>query len=125
MPVTIKVIRTQDFMRAKADGVLDVAASRDLLKKLTAESKAAGIDNLLVDTREAEVRLSTADRFELGAAVASELPAARAKVALLVPRQEQVDARFLETVSRNRGANLGAFADFEAAITWLILEEQP
>lgn len=125
MPTNIKIIRTQDFIRAKTDGVLDLAASRNLLKELAAESKATGIYCLLVDTRGAEARLSAVDRYELGVLTAAELPQVRAKVGLLVPPQEQVDARFFETVSRNRGADLRAFTDFETAITWLILEEQP
>jgi hypothetical protein len=43
----------------------------------------------------------------------------------MVPPEEEADARFFETVSLNRGANLRAFTDFEKAITWLIMKEQP
>lgn len=123
MPTNIKIIHTQDFIRAKPDGVLDLTASRNLLKDLVTESETAGKYHVLVDTRGADVRLSTTDIFNLGVAVAAA--SARDKVALLVPPGEQVNASFLETVSYNRGANLRAFTDFETAITWLIMKEQP
>ena len=125
MPTNIKIIHTQDFIRAKPDGVLDLSASRDLLKDLIAEFDTAGKYHVLVDTRGADVRLSITSIYELGIAIAAEPALAREKIALLVPPEEKVDAGFFENVSRNRGANLRAFTDFETAITWLIMKEQP
>jgi hypothetical protein len=126
MPTNIKIIHTQDFIRAKPDGALDLTASRNLLKDLVTEFDPAGKYNVLVDTRGADVRLSTYEIFELGVTVAAE-PTLRGgkKLAFLVPPEEKVNAEFFENVSQNRGANLRAFTDFETAITWLIMKEQP
>jgi len=124
MPTNIKIIQTQDFIRAAPDGALDVTASRDLLKDLVRKFDTAGQYHVLVDTREAEVRLSDINIFELGFALAAEPALAREKVALLVPPEEKENAEYFETVGRNRGANLRVFTDFETAITWLILKEQ-
>ena len=124
MPTNIKIIHAQDFIRAQPDGALDLTASRNLLKDLVAGLDTAGKYHVLVDTRGADVRLSMTEIFELGEAVAAAPALANTKFALLVPPEEKVDAGFLETVSRNRGANLRAFTDFETAITWLIMKEQ-
>lgn len=124
MPTNIKIIHAQDFIRAQPDGVLDLTASRQLLKDLVTELDTSGKYHVLVDTRGADVQLSTAEIYDLGVAVGAEPALAREKVALLVPPEEKLDAGFLETVSVNRGAHLGAFTEFEAAIAWLIMKEQ-
>jgi hypothetical protein len=121
MPTNIKIIHTRDFIRAKPDGVLDLAASRNLLRELVTEFDTAGKYHVLVDTRGADVRLSKIDLYELGSAVAAAPALAREKVALLVPADDKLDADFFETVSRNRGASLRAFTEFESAITWLMV----
>jgi hypothetical protein len=125
MPTDIRIIRTQDFIRAKPDGVLDLATSRDLLKDLAIESQKAGKYLLLVDTRGANVHLSRLDNVELGTAVAAEPALAGKKIALLVAPEEQVDAVYFEAVTRSRGAYLRAFSEFESAIAWLIMRELP
>lgn len=51
MPTNIRIIHTHDFLRAKPDGILDLATSCDLLKDLATESNTAGKYLLLVDTR--------------------------------------------------------------------------
>lgn len=124
MPTNITIIHTQDFIRAKPDGALDLTASRKLLKDLVTELDTAGKHRVLVDTRGADVHLSTVEIFELGVAVAREPALAREKIALLHPPEEKVDAGFFETVSLNRGASVRAFTEFEAAVTWLIMKEQ-
>ncbi|HEY7547212.1 MAG TPA: hypothetical protein VID27_20125 [Blastocatellia bacterium] len=124
MPTNIKVILTEDFIRAAPDGTLDFAASSNLLKEVLTEIDTAGKYHVLVDTRKADVQLSTAEIFDLAVAVTTEPALARdKKFALLVPPEKKVDAGFFEDISINRGANLRAFTDFETAITWLILKE--
>lgn len=125
MTTNIEIIQTQDFIRAKPDGALDLKASRNLLKDLVIQFDAAGQYRVLIDTRGADVDLSSTDIFELGVALTAEPALVREKVAILVPPEEKVNAAFFETVSINRGANLRVFTDFETAITWLIMKEQP
>jgi hypothetical protein len=86
--------------------------------------KIPGEFHLLIDTREAQVKLSTVDLFELGAAVAGYPTVAYSKTVLLTPIGESERARFLELVAHNRGALLRAFTSFEDAITWLVMKEQ-
>jgi hypothetical protein len=124
VPTDIRIIAAQDFIRAAPDGTLDLAASRELLKDLATTVETAGVYQVLIDTRGAEDRLSTIDLYELGVAVASLPTLARNKTALLIPHGKEPKAGFFEDVTRNRGVNLKAFADFETAIAWLILKER-
>jgi hypothetical protein len=125
MPTNIQIIHTEDFIRAKPDGSLDFAASRNLLMELVDESATATTHHVLLDTRQADIRLSSTEIFELAARVAHESALrGRSRLALLVPSEKGADARFFETVSTNQGANVRAFFDFEAAITWLIMKER-
>ena len=123
MPTNIKIIHTRDFIRAKPDGTLDFTASSQLLKDLATEVETSANYQVLVDTRGADVRLSTFEIYELGVALAGEPGVARGRrLAILVPPEDEVDAHFFEDVSVNRGADLRAFTDFETAITWLIMK---
>ncbi len=123
MPTNIKIIRTQDFIRAKSDGTLDLKASLNLLNDLVGVLETAGKYHILVDVRRANVKLSISDNYSLGTAIAEHSARKyQKKFALLVPPEENENAHFLESVSRNRGSNLRTFTDFETAITWLIME---
>jgi hypothetical protein len=124
MPVDIKFIHPKDFLKTTATGDLDLAASRKLLLEIVSLMKRAGEFQVLIDLRQAEPRLSASDIFELGVSMASEPAMRQSKIALLSPMKDEEKAHFMETVSRNRGAQLRAFKDYEQAITWLIMVEQ-
>ena len=125
MPTNIAIIHTRDFIRAKADGALDLERSRKLLVEVVSAIKSAGEHNVLIDTRAAApTRLSRTDLWTLGVAAGTQPALTRRRVALLVPLDKQDDAEFFETVARLEGANVRAFSDFESAITWCIVREQ-
>jgi hypothetical protein len=125
VPTNITIVQTDDFIRARPDGALDLDGSRTLLVEVVAAIRKAGADNVLIDTRAAApARLSTNDLWTLGIAAGTQPVLASARVALLVPLDKQDDAEFFENVARVEGANLRAFTDFESAISWLIMREQ-
>jgi hypothetical protein len=123
MPVDIRIIHTRDFLKTTATGTLDLAASRKLLLEIVSLVERAGEYQVLIDLRQAEPRLSASDIFDLGVAVASEPAVRQSKIALLSLMEDEEKAHYMETVSRNRGAQLKAFKDYEQAITWLIMDE--
>jgi hypothetical protein len=125
MPVNVKVIRTQDFVKASAMGVLDFSASKQALLDIASQISRAGEYEVLLDTRGAEVVLSTTDIYDLGVALANHPSMRQSKIGLLAPMSDVDNARFLETVAQNRGVTIRAFTDFEQAITWLVMREPP
>jgi hypothetical protein len=125
MPTNIAIVHTSDFIRAMADGRLDLDLSRKLLVEAVSATQSAGEHNVLIDTRAAApTRLSRTDLWKLGVAAGTQPALAQGRVALLVPLDKQDDAEFFESVARLEGANVRAFSDFESAISWLILREQ-
>jgi hypothetical protein len=125
MPTNITVVHTRDFIRARADGALDLDASRKLLVEVVAAIRKAGEENVLIDTRAAApTRLSSTDLWTLGVAAGTQPALARGKVAVLAPLDQQDDAEFFGSVARVEGANVRTFFDFESAISWLIMQGQ-
>lgn len=125
MPVNVKVISTNDFIKTTATGVLDFAASKQAILDIASQIKKPGEYEVLVDTRAAEAMLSIADLFELGETLANHPSLRLSKIGLLVQKSGADKAGFLETVAMNRGANIKAFTDFEQALTWLVMREIP
>jgi len=123
MPVNIKVIHTKDFIKTTVTGVLDFAASKQALLDIASQIEQPGQYEILVDIREAETVLSVVDIFELGQALAAHPSLSRSKIALLTPMNDAEQARFLETVTGNRGVRAKVFTAFEEAITWLVMQE--
>ena len=123
MPVNVKVIQTNDFIKTTATGAVDFAASKQAILEIASQIRQPGEYEVLVDTRGADVLLSIGELYELGVALAEHASLRRSKIGLLAPMSDVDKARFLETVAQNRGVRIRAFTDFEQAITWLVMPE--
>ncbi len=121
MPVDIKIISPDDFIRTTVDGELDLKSSRELIMELAGLIRPPDDCHVLIDTRKANAKLCPSDLFYIGDAVASYPTLARSKTAILSSMGEADNAKFVELVAQNRGARLKAFTSFEDAINWLIL----
>lgn len=124
MPVNLKVINAQDFIKTTVTGTLDFAASKQTLLALVSFIKQPGEYDVLVDTRETESLLSITDHYKLGEALAYHPMLHQSKICLLVPTKDFDKAGFFETVAVNRGAQVKVFADFEQAMTWLVVRDK-
>jgi hypothetical protein len=124
MPVNVKVISTKDFIRATPTGTGDFAASKQALLDIASRITKPGEFEVLIDTRESEMILSTMEIHKLGVILANHPSLRRSKIGILGPMNRVDDASFFETVAGNRGASVKAFTDFEQASTWLIMREQ-
>jgi hypothetical protein len=123
MPVNVKVIQTNDFIKTTATGAVDFAASKQAVLDIASQMHQPGEYDVLVDTRGAKVVLSVPELYELGVALAGHPTLRRSKIGLLAPMSDADKARFFENVARNRGVAIRAFTDFEQAITWLVMPE--
>jgi hypothetical protein len=124
MPVNVKIINAQDFIRTTVSGALDFAESKRCILDLASQIMQPGEYEVLIDIRGAETILSIADLYELAVTLAGQPALIDSKIGLLGSMRGVDQAHFFETVARNRGARIRAFTDFEDAITWLILREQ-
>jgi hypothetical protein len=124
MPVNVKIINAQDFIRTTVSGALDFAESKRAILDTASQIKQPGEYEVLIDIRGAEPILSITNLYELAVALAGQPSLIGSKIGLLGPMSGVDQAQFFETVAQNRGARIRAFTDFEEAITWLILREQ-
>jgi hypothetical protein len=127
MATKIKVVSMGDFLEVTPEGIIDIAASRQLLVDIAKADQQPVDYDLLIDFRDTKWHMSTMDLYQLAAELTHHGDTFRRKVALLVfPGDTFNAAEFFETCSHNRGFAVDAFKDFESAMRWLLsAEDEP
>ena len=120
MPTDIRVIHASDFVRATADGELDLEVSKKALTAVALEASHLVNYEILLDTRETQSRMSVTDLWYLATELSRLGVAFYRKTAVLCPVEDFDNAAFFETCARNRGFRVKAFTSFEDAIDWLM-----
>lgn len=120
MSYDVHVISISEFLRTDVTGIIDLEASRALLRNLVTTAASRDVDRVLLDGRNARARVSTADIWTLANDL-GVLGVRDHRIAfLLSPPEDDFDrGAFLELCATNRGYQLRAFHDFEQAFTWL------
>lgn len=120
MAYNLRVIPINEFLRTDVSGEVDLKASRELLKGLMDICVRENLDRILIDGREASSHASTVDVWTLANDLGSLGVSREYRVAVLNRPKDDFDRMaFLELCATNRGYQLKAFRDFEAAFTWL------
>lgn len=127
MPHDIRVIPAQEFLRADVHGRLDLPASKLLLEQLAAACAGSPERHVLIDVRDiSAAQLSSVDLFELVQALRGRGLGLLNRIAVLRRVRDGFDrARFFEMLAADRGFQVSAFEDFEAALTWLYGSGEP
>ena len=120
MPSTVKVIRSRDFVRARPDGNADIESAERLLKEIVEAGKGLDAFEVLVDTRDVSGGLSAPDLWTLCEKLARYRETFAHRTAILCPIERFDHARFFALCAENRGFNIQAFSDYEAAMEWLL-----
>ena len=122
MPAQIKVIRANDFIRAKPAGEFDLEASEQLLADIA--TAAASLDDfeILVDTREAQGTMSATDLWFLADKLVHYRSTFARRTAVLCPLEKFDRAKFFAMCAENKGFNIRAFTVYEEAMEWLIVD---
>jgi len=130
MATNIRIVHAHDFIRATADGRLDLEISKKLLAEIASSTVNMPDYELLLDTRRAQMAMSVTDLWYLvtdtwylsGKPVNARGPFPR-KTAVLCPLGEFDQASFFALCAQNRGLQVRAFSSFEDAIEWLMANE--
>ena len=118
MTVEVRIIPIKEFLRTDVSGTLDLERSLIILSNLVEECTKHNVDRILIDTREATSNASMLDVWTLARKLTHS--GLRAQVAVVNRPKDDFDrGAFLELCAMNRGYQLKAFRDFEAAFTWL------
>jgi hypothetical protein len=119
MPTSIRVIRPPDFVRARADGVMDIEMAERLMAEIAAAVKDQEIE-ILIDTRRGQGELGAADLWFLAERLTRYRGTFARKTAVLCPLEKFDRARFFALCAENKGFNVAAFVSYEEAMDWLL-----
>ena len=123
MPATIRIIHAHEFIRANAEGQLNLEETKNLLVEIAAATAPLADYDILLDTRKAQSRLREADLWFLAAELSNHFRKAFSrtiKTAVLCPVERFDHAEFFALCASNRGFHVSAFTSFEDAYEWLI-----
>jgi len=120
MAYNLKVIPISEFLRSDVSGIVDLKASRELLKGLVEICAKENLDRILIDGRDARSYASTVDVWTLANDLGTLGLSREYRVAVLNRPKDDFDRMaFLELCATNRGYQVRAFRDFEEAFSWL------
>jgi hypothetical protein len=122
MPATIRIIHATDFIKATAEGELDLAESKRLLVEIASATGLMDFE-VILDTRKAHSSLTAADLWHFADALGSVREDLPRKTAVLCPRTDFDHAAFFALCAQCRGFKVRAFTSYEDAMDWLMLNE--
>jgi hypothetical protein len=123
MPANIRIIHAHDFIKATAEGKLDLEESKRLLMEIASASAHLVDFDIVLDTRKAESEMSVTDLWQLAAELSDNFRKAfsrSVRTAILCPEQRFDPAGFFALCAQNRGFQVNAFTSFADAYEWLI-----
>src|SRR5262245_40493179 len=128
MPIELQVIRASEFVRFGATGLLDLEASKEVLRSLALACRKRGLGCALLDLR--AVPTPEKPWFtppEIAALVDAFRQAGftrQQRLAVLYRTDAHGGARLFATLSRIHGLQVNTFEEFEKAMLWLSEEKE-
>ena len=120
MDLDIRIIQHKEFLKTTPSGEMDLEKSKQILLKLAALNKPPDNRDVLIDFRSTTTNLTITNITELVKMMAHHRDSFRNKLAILTqPDSRHELAAFMELYAVNRGFQVAAFDNFEAAILWL------
>ena len=119
MPETVEVLGDLAVIQIRFFGAVteeDLLKSRESVSKIYQELK---LTKVLVDATAVTSLPRTLSIFDHGVSLSGTGLPSKAKFAVVISEAVKNDAYFLETVARNRSANLKNFESREEALAWL------
>ena len=122
MSTRIRVIQAKDFIKATAEGSLDLEESKRRLRAIAVTIDPVVDYDAMLDTRQARSGLSVADLWYLAAELNSLRKTFSRKMAVLCSPEQFDRAGFCALGSQNSGLPVQTFTSFEGATKWLTSE---
>jgi len=124
MPHTITYNPDLSIIKIKFEGNITLNETKEIFSESLQIANEQNCFLFLSDYREAIMKLSTFEIYELpkilsNVFVASKIPVHRLKRALVVAKDLE-DYRFFEVVTANQGQNVKLFQDLDEAKKWLL-----
>ncbi len=121
MSTNVRVIHPSDFLRARADGRVDLDIGKQLLDQVATAAAPLAEYEVLIDIRDAVGRLTPDEVHELAGSLIQFRHTFLHKTAVLCPRERFDNARFFSLLAASYGFNrIRAFLAYEDAMEWLM-----
>jgi hypothetical protein len=122
MDLNLRLIRANEFLKTRPTGEYDLEMTKQLLLELARENSTPKKYDILIDVRAATGDLTLVDITELVQVIIENRDSFRSKLVILTSHGRQFDnAKFMALYAGNRGLQVGAFNEFEEAISWLMV----
>lgn len=119
--LNIQVIHAREFVRTTPVGEFDINAARDMLFAAAHTALSSGNTDILLDCRQTTSKISMAEITSLVYTMLSHRDLFARKLAFLCSDSARFDnMQFMEDFAVNRGLQVGAFTDYEEALSWLM-----
>jgi hypothetical protein len=116
----IKIVPANEFVRTNAKGEFDLEETKNLLLTVLSKMKDANIYDVVLDVREAYSKMAGVEVLKLFTHLHHLGSLRNRKIAIVYRPKDDLDrAKMFEVCAQKRGYQVGAFQDFEEAITWL------
>ncbi len=119
MPIDIRNIHAQEFIRTAPDGELDLEASKRLLLEIVSASEPSDDYEVLLDTRGAHSVLSIQDLWVLVDELLQYRQTLSRRAAVLVPLERADHAEYFARCAQEKGFQVNAFTSLGNAVEWL------
>lgn len=121
MTTNVRVIHPRDFLRARADGRVDLETGKRLLEDLARAAQPLEHFEMLIDTRHVVGQLTAEDLYELAGSLVQFRGTFLHKTAVLCPRERFAHTRFFGMLAASHGfRDIRAFVTYEDAMEWLL-----
>jgi hypothetical protein len=122
MSTRIRIIQANDFIKATAEGSLDLEESKRRLRAIAVRIDPVVNYDAMLDTRQAQSGLSVADLWCLAADLNNLRKTFSRKMAVLCSPEQFDRAGFGALGSQNSGLQIQTFTSFAGATEWLTSE---
>ena len=119
MPHDYTVDEAENILYLTSAGTAELDGINAIMEQIAADPRVGRATRVMVDARELELDLPTAQLEQIAEWHASELGAARTSAIVIRPGLGYGLARMLSALSESRGARLAVFTDYEDALAWL------
>jgi hypothetical protein len=125
MSTNVRVIRSSDFLRVRADGHVDMDMARTMLARVAAAAAPLDEYEVLIDIRDVIGKLTADEVTELAGSLDKFHNTFMRKIALLCPRERLDSTRFFSLLAGNHGFHrFRAFLAYEDAMEWLLSPDE-
>jgi hypothetical protein len=119
MPHHYTIDEAENILYLTSSGTAELDGINAMMERIAADPRVSPATRVLVDARELELDLPTAQLEKIAQWHASELGAARTSAIVIRPGLGYGLARMLSALSESRGARLAVFTGYDDALAWL------